>query len=189
MPWRQIPNALTLSRFPLGALYVYFHMQGNLGLALTCAYLACFTDFLDGLLARRWDCVSPFGTAVDPYADKWAYWSILVVSFASVGVHAALYPFVIVMLLYEAGLGLARFVFGRQEIKTNVFAKRRAALVMILGLTLYTGFVLDGWAQQASERIAVVIAYASVWYAMRSVIAYARDYGAGSYIPRPLHLL
>ena len=189
MWWQYVPNVLTLSRFPLGALYWYFHIRGHSGVALVCAYLACLTDYFDGYLARRWDCVSNFGQALDPYADKWAYWSILIVSFASSGVHTALYPFLIVMLMYEVGLGLARFVFGRQEIKTNVFAKKRAALVMILGLTLYTGFVLGQKQLLYAQQAAILIGYAAIWYAVRSVVTYTRDYGGAAYIPRPLHLL
>ncbi len=189
MWWRHVPNILTLSRFLLGALYLHFHIRGNLGVALGCAYLACLTDYLDGYLARRWDCVSTLGTALDPYADKWAYWSILIVSFASAGVHTALYPFLMVMLAYEVGLGLARFLFGRQEIKTNSFAKRRAALVMILGLTLYTGLALGESQLWYAERAAIILGYAATWYAVRSVVTYTRDYGGTAYIPRPLHLL
>jgi len=38
--------------------------------ALTLFAVASFTDAIDGFIARRWNCQTPFGTLLDPLADK-----------------------------------------------------------------------------------------------------------------------
>jgi len=69
-----IPNLLTLSRIlliPFLAIFLYF--IDNRSNDLVCATLfaiACFTDFLDGYLARTYSIQSKLGALLDPIADK-----------------------------------------------------------------------------------------------------------------------
>lgn len=78
---RQLPNALTLLRLLLAAvffvvltLYRYEPKSdphtGVLFTALTLFILAAITDWLDGYLARRWHVESRFGRIMDPVCDK-----------------------------------------------------------------------------------------------------------------------
>lgn len=68
-----LPNLLTIGRVVLipviGALLV-FPSPVNLWIALALYVLAAVTDWLDGWLARRSGILSPFGTMLDPIADK-----------------------------------------------------------------------------------------------------------------------
>lgn len=73
----RIPNLLTMARVLMvpafvAALGVADGSDGRLpvlvALALFCSAVA--TDWLDGLLARRWNVVTRFGKLVDPLADK-----------------------------------------------------------------------------------------------------------------------
>lgn len=68
-----LPNQLTCSRFVSAALVLIclslsFPLAKTLALALFA--LACFTDWLDGRLARGSYGVSTFGKLMDPLADK-----------------------------------------------------------------------------------------------------------------------
>jgi len=74
-----IPNALTLARFALTAVFVVIVTlapEERAGLARTCLIaaglfvVAAITDALDGFLARRWNVISTFGRVMDPVADK-----------------------------------------------------------------------------------------------------------------------
>lgn len=74
---RILPNVITTVR--LGVAIAFFVVVANLpaepsetagwwGVALFV--FAAVTDVLDGYLARRWDCITPFGRIMDPFVDK-----------------------------------------------------------------------------------------------------------------------
>ncbi len=77
--WRgKLPNILTGLRLAMTAAFVavitfYDFAENEAPLALIALALfiaAAATDWLDGLLARRWNAVSIFGRVMDPLADK-----------------------------------------------------------------------------------------------------------------------
>ena len=70
-------NALTLSRVPFIFIYLGFAIVGYFSesvvwpvLAFVAGAAAGFSDFFDGMLARRWGVVSEFGKMADPLMDK-----------------------------------------------------------------------------------------------------------------------
>lgn len=68
-----LPNMLTLMRISLIPVFVmvfYLPFSWAPGLAAFIFAMACFTDWLDGYLARRLHQMSPFGAFLDPVADK-----------------------------------------------------------------------------------------------------------------------
>jgi len=81
---RMIPNLLTIVRVILALAFFgimatalwpndqmdvdYRQFWGNIGVIVFS--VAAFTDFADGLLARRWRVVSVFGRVMDPFGDK-----------------------------------------------------------------------------------------------------------------------
>jgi CDP-diacylglycerol--glycerol-3-phosphate 3-phosphatidyltransferase len=62
-----LPNAISLSRLFLAALFPVVHQQD---LRLLILAVAGLTDFLDGWLARRRHQFSPMGALIDPFADR-----------------------------------------------------------------------------------------------------------------------
>ncbi len=68
-----LPNKLTILRIAMTFLLMAFLFQPGLVakiLALVIFILACFTDFLDGWLARTRNEITDFGKIMDPVADK-----------------------------------------------------------------------------------------------------------------------
>jgi cardiolipin synthase len=68
-----IANILTLSRIFILPPYVmlfYIHRPWANWVAIALYLYACFTDYLDGALARSRNQVSSFGKFLDPVADK-----------------------------------------------------------------------------------------------------------------------
>tara|TARA_Y100000590_G_scaffold392374_1_gene469737 strand:- start:967 stop:1536 length:570 start_codon:yes stop_codon:yes gene_type:complete len=69
----KIPNILTIGRIILVPILIgTFYLPGALGdwIPFFIFGLACFTDFLDGLLARLYREESKLGELLDPVADK-----------------------------------------------------------------------------------------------------------------------
>jgi CDP-diacylglycerol--glycerol-3-phosphate 3-phosphatidyltransferase len=68
-----LPNAITLSRLVLTAVFVVamgFDGLGGQMTALISFSVAAATDWLDGYLARKMGLVTPLGKLLDPLADK-----------------------------------------------------------------------------------------------------------------------
>ncbi|MFZ0711131.1 MAG: CDP-diacylglycerol--glycerol-3-phosphate 3-phosphatidyltransferase [Terrimicrobiaceae bacterium] len=68
-----LPNMLTLLRLGLTALLVVslsVPYPGHFVIALLVFLAASLTDYLDGVIARRWDLITDFGKLMDPLADK-----------------------------------------------------------------------------------------------------------------------
>lgn len=70
---KSLPNILTLIRIfliPVFVMVFYLPLTWAHQTAACIFALACFTDWLDGYLARRLQQMSTFGAFLDPVADK-----------------------------------------------------------------------------------------------------------------------
>lgn len=68
-----LPNVLTLMRIVIIPVFVcvfYLPFKNAQFIAAIIFAAACFTDWLDGYFARKWQMMSRFGAFLDPVADK-----------------------------------------------------------------------------------------------------------------------
>ena len=68
-----LPNKLTALRLALTAVFVccfVWDFPGRFTAAFLVFVLAAISDYLDGLIARRWNLITDFGKLMDPLADK-----------------------------------------------------------------------------------------------------------------------
>jgi len=65
-----LPNALSALRLVGVPVFVWLLLTERDGWAVAVLFLSGFSDYLDGLLARRWNQVSRLGQLLDPAADR-----------------------------------------------------------------------------------------------------------------------
>ena len=78
-----LPNKLTMLRIILVPVFVFLLLcpifgEANKWIVLAIFCIACFTDFLDGKIARKYDLITDFGKFMDPLADKLLVCSALI---------------------------------------------------------------------------------------------------------------
>tara|TARA_B100000886_G_C20266278_1_gene425102 strand:- start:5 stop:544 length:540 start_codon:yes stop_codon:yes gene_type:complete len=140
-------NALTLSRI-LFAILIYFflYLERNYSIALFLFFVASFSDFLDGYLARKTDSVSVLGEILDPIADK------LLIVFVLIGLSINLDSFLIgfisaVIISREIWVAALRDINARnnQSDKTKVtfLAKTKTAFQMLAILMYLFGLTIN----------------------------------------------
>ncbi|MBQ9941605.1 MAG: CDP-diacylglycerol--glycerol-3-phosphate 3-phosphatidyltransferase [Christensenellaceae bacterium] len=77
---KKLPNILTVLRIALVPFFIasyYLKVEWWNYLAAGIFIVASVTDFLDGSIARKYNCVSKFGKLMDPIADKVLFCSAL----------------------------------------------------------------------------------------------------------------
>ena len=139
-------NLLTFSRIVLAAI-IFLLLMSSDGylLALILFYVAGFTDWLDGYLARKYNSVSELGEILDPIADK-----ILIV-FVFFGLAVNLTSYLIgfiasLIITREIWVGALRDLNSRnnksEATKVTFLAKIKTSIqlltigIYLLGLTL-----------------------------------------------------
>ena len=148
----KVLNIITLSRILCAILiYLILYLENNYSIALLLFFIASFSDFLDGYLARKTNSVSVLGEILDPIADK------LLIVFVLIGLSVNLDSFLIgfisaVIISREIWVAALRDINARnnQSDKTKVtfLAKTKTAiqmfaiLIYLFGLTINNMMVL-----------------------------------------------
>ncbi|PWU07161.1 MAG: CDP-diacylglycerol--glycerol-3-phosphate 3-phosphatidyltransferase [Verrucomicrobia bacterium] len=146
------PNRLTLARLLLTALFVMameLSFSWNQTIALVIFLLAILTDYLDGLLARRWHLITNFGKLMDPIADKILSTSafILLVAYAAIPAWA-----VIIVIGREFLITGLRLLAGGKGIilPAEKLGKHKTAWQMATILFFLVLLALPEWIQKPS---------------------------------------
>ena len=74
-----LANKVTLARIALIPFCLVFLLTGFYGLAAVVFVVLCFSDAIDGYVARKYNQVSELGKQLDPLADKLLVMNVLVV--------------------------------------------------------------------------------------------------------------
>lgn len=68
-----VPNSLSLARICMIPLFIAAYLlpyEWGVYAAIVIFIICCFTDFLDGFIARKYNMVTDLGKLLDPIADK-----------------------------------------------------------------------------------------------------------------------
>ncbi len=155
-----LPNALTLVRFLLVGVYVFFYFNEGLAnnemWAFLVFLLAGLTDILDGEIARRHNQITKWGKMMDPLADKLMLMTVLICLFIDHRIPLwAVSVVVLKELLMIFGVAL---LYGKKKVvvQSNFYGKFATVLfyVAITALVfdfLYAKYIL--WAAIASTVV------------------------------------
>lgn len=131
---RNIPNALTIARlFLIIPFIILLHHQEYIS-AFAIFILAGITDCLDGWLARSFHWQSPFGTFIDPVADK----LLITTSFISLALIAKL-PWWLVFLVFLRDLTISvgviawfAFITQKPQLRATYISKINTVMQLLL---------------------------------------------------------
>jgi len=182
------PNQLTLARVVMTFVFVIVLML-EIPYAKTMALflfaVASITDLYDGLLARRYNIITNFGTLMDPVADKILICSAFV---AFVGLHIIPAWMAIVIIAREfviTGLRLLAAAKG-QVLAAGWGGKNKTISQVVAASVVLTGLALrDDWATKLHFKeqwlvgpfnktafgftlVAVIFTLTSAWSYLRS---------------------
>ncbi|MBZ0128957.1 MAG: CDP-diacylglycerol--glycerol-3-phosphate 3-phosphatidyltransferase [Rhodobacteraceae bacterium] len=191
MRWN-LPNTLTVARLiaaPLLVLvYEVFPRPAADWLALVLFIAAAITDYVDGMLARRWKQISNFGRMLDPIADK----AISIVALAMLaillqGASLIVIPAMAIILREVFISGLREFLGGRSVVLPVTWLAKWKTFVQMLAVSVLFGhllfehyFVIQSFAMEREHVAAVVNGLADDPFGLRwKYLGWDYSYKAG----------
>jgi len=139
-----IPNTLTISRILLTPFFAYYFLQETIDdklVATIIFFIASFTDWLDGFLARKLGYSTRVGQFLDPVADK-----ILVsTALAILAYTNYIYLWMVIIIIVRDVLLTALRIYAMQHGKviiTSSFAKWKTFFQMgfLFAILIYLNF-------------------------------------------------
>lgn len=133
---KQIPNILTLSRAIAPFIIIPTIMLGRLDIAIIELILFELTDFFDGKLARKFNCVTEFGKKLDAVCDKIFALGLMIPAIIK-------YPVLSINLILEFCISYINVVseFKNNNPKSNIIGKIKT---VFLSITLVLAYIPDG---------------------------------------------
>lgn len=128
----QIPNLLTLSRVLAPIVIIPTLVLGKIEIAIIELVIFELTDFFDGRLARKYNCVTDFGIKLDAICDKFFELGIMVPAIIK-------YPVLLINLILEACISYINFValLKKNDPKTNMIGKIKTTFLSITLVLAY----------------------------------------------------
>jgi cardiolipin synthase len=131
--YKNIPNILTILRMFLVIPCAYAFLNDYNVVAVSIFMLAAFTDFIDGLLARKMAWHSQLGAVLDPLADK----LLIVVLFTVLTIKGAIPSWFTWIVIVREGILLSgaayyRFMFGPVIFVPTMVSKINTSLLLFL---------------------------------------------------------
>ncbi len=137
-----LPNKITLCRILLIPIFIFFYLAsfvpyGKL-IATLVFMIACFTDFLDGNIARKRNLVTNLGKFLDPIADKVLVLAGLILLIACPVTPNIANPQVIDAIIYPYYVGIiAVFIILAREFIVSAFRQIAATKNVVLAADIY----------------------------------------------------
>lgn len=141
---KNVPNILTISRIiftPIVVLFFLLPIPKGIGVfvALGIYILGCFTDLLDGKIARKYNLISDFGKFMDQIADKFiTTTAMILVLFSNVTYLWLEIVMLLVVVLRDILLSGIRMVAANKNvvIAADIFGKIKSFFLDVSNMVL-----------------------------------------------------
>lgn len=142
-----IPNILTIIRFILIPVILYFIIAGNYLLGFIFFTISGITDILDGAIARKYNLISTFGKLMDPLADKLTQISVL----STLVFKDIISIWIVIIVIFKELIMIigASFLYGKDVIVYSKWFGKLATVLFYIAIVLslmnkqfaFTGFL------------------------------------------------
>ena len=182
-----LPNKLTLTRVimtPLFMAAMLIDFKFHYIVALALFALASFTDYLDGMLARKHHIVTNFGKFLDPLADKMLTTSAFI-AFLAMNYGKGIAWVLFIILFREFMVSSLRLVVVSSDkgvvIAANIFGKIKTVTQMV---TVIYGIAVKVFCEEitvlssasmALEAVFTVLIWLSALFTVISGAIYMKD--------------
>lgn len=163
---KKLPNWLTVARMILVPFFLacyYIQMPGWNYYAAGIFIAASLTDMLDGMIARKYHCVSNFGKLMDPIADKILFVSALLIllEWGKVGTLVC-----IILIAREFLISGFRILAASEGvvIAAGMVGKIKTVVQLVgISLVLLGNPIFNIWSIQMGEILLYVSVVLSIW--------------------------
>lgn len=129
---KHVPNILTIIRFILIPIILYFIFTEQYIAAFVVLTISGLTDVLDGIIARKFDCITNFGKLIDPLADKATQISILAaLTFKGM---IPLWMLLVVFVKEFVMVAGASFLYGKQLVVSSRWFGKLATVLFYVAI-------------------------------------------------------
>ena len=176
---KNIPNFLTFSRLLLCPIWlVLFYYNYHYCLLITVLYSA-LSDYLDGFLARKFNCESLIGKTLDPIADKIFTCTVLLTFVSDGRINFIIATIIIIREIVISGLREALANYNKSKILDVTFLSKIKTSSQFAAIFILTLMPLSLEYSLKISQIgtlflyisAILTIYTGYNYAIKSIIA------------------
>lgn len=130
--FKQIPNILTIIRFLLIPVILFYVFTGNYLATFIVFTISGITDIADGFIARKFNFISNFGKLMDPLADKLTQISVLL----SLTVVKIIPVWIVVIVLVKEIIMVsgASFLYGKDVVVYSRWYGKLATVLFYIAI-------------------------------------------------------
>lgn len=138
---KHVPNILTMIRFLLIPFILFFIFTEQYIAAFIMLTVSGLTDVLDGIIARKFNCITNFGKLIDPLADKTTQIAILAtLTFKEI---IPLWMLIAVFIKEFAMIAGASFLYGKELVVSSKWFGKLATVLFYLAIVC--SFFITYW--------------------------------------------
>lgn len=178
---KHIPNIITTIRIALLPLVFFFYLTNFVPfsqyIAIAIFLIAAATDFLDGMIARKYNLVSNVGKLLDPIADKMLYYTglflIIVTGILPVWACAVIYT---INLCRDFAIDCLRMIAATKGsvLAANIYGKIKTVIAFVATpWLLLQGCLPTAWVGlQVFQIIGFILISVQTFFCLLSGIIY-----------------